>query len=222
MKKITALLLMILFVFGLAGCAKQTVQFDIKVANKITIFSGSTGQKIEVTDKSAVDHITANFNSVAFRKDKSSKGYEGYAYQITWYDADGKQIELVTVMRATRISYDGYFYDAMEADYEIDMDFIEELMESELPYDDFCFTIDPSAAVEINAEDRDYIINLLNEAQWTNGLTNCGSDFVFYTQKQEVRYHSECGTFNDITNQRAMTVSEEQRIKINGIVVKIN
>ncbi len=131
MKKITGLLLTILFVFGLAGCAKQNVQFDIKVANKITIFSGSTGEKVEITDKTAVDHITSNFNSIAFSKDKSSKGYDGYAYQITWYDADGKQIGFVTVMTATRISYDGYFYNAIEADCEIDMDFIEELMESD-------------------------------------------------------------------------------------------
>ncbi len=131
MKKITALLLTILFVLGLAGCAKQNVQFDIKVADKITIFSGSTGEKVEITDTSAVDHITSNFNALAFSKDKSSEGYDGYAYQITWYDADGKQIELATVMSATRISYDGYFYDTMEADHEIDIDFIEELMESD-------------------------------------------------------------------------------------------
>ncbi len=90
----------------------------------------------------------------------------------------------------------------------------------ELPHDAFCFTIDPSTTVEINAADRSYIIHILNEATWTNDLTNCGSDFVFYTQKQEVRYHSECGTFNDITNQKAMTVSEEQRIKINNILIK--
>ncbi len=130
MKKITALLLTIVFMLGSAGCVKQNVQFDIKVAYKITIFSGSTGEKVEITDANTVDHITSNFNAIAFRKDTSSKGYDGYAYQITWYDADGKQIELATVMSATRISYDGYFYDALEADYEIDINFIEELMEA--------------------------------------------------------------------------------------------
>ncbi len=88
----------------------------------------------------------------------------------------------------------------------------------ELPHDDFCFTVNPSTTVELNAEDRAYIIGILNEASWTNDLTDCGSDFVFYTQKQEVRYHSECGTFNDITNQRAMSVSDEQRVAINNIL----
>ena len=88
----------------------------------------------------------------------------------------------------------------------------------ELPHDQFCYSIDNSQAVELKTADKKYIVNLLNDASWTNDLSNCGSEFVFYTQKQEIRYHSECGTFNDITNKKSTTVTEEQRIAINTIL----
>ncbi len=85
----------------------------------------------------------------------------------------------------------------------------------ELPHDQFCYSVDLSAVIELETEDKSYIVDLLNEASWVNDLSNCDSDFVFYTQNQEVSYHSECGTFNDITNKKSMTVSEEERVAIN-------
>ncbi len=88
----------------------------------------------------------------------------------------------------------------------------------ELPHDQFCFfgATDQIQEVPLRAEDKAYIIELLNEAIWTNDLSNCEGDFVFYTQQQEVRYHSKCGTFTDMTNQKAMTVSDEARDRINA------
>ncbi len=88
----------------------------------------------------------------------------------------------------------------------------------ELPHDQFCYSADSAQTYELNSDDKQYVIDLLNGASWVNDLSNCGSDFVFYTQKQEVRYHSECGTFNDYTNNKSTTVSEEQRATINAIL----
>ncbi len=88
----------------------------------------------------------------------------------------------------------------------------------ELPHDKFCYSVDGTQTYELSADDRQYIIDLLNNASWVNDLSNCGSDFIFYTQKQEVRYHSECGTFNDYTNKKSATVSEEQRDIINAML----
>ncbi len=80
-----------------------------------------------------------------------------------------------------------------------------------LPHDQFCYAVHAAQTVELSAEDKLYMIDVFNEASWTNDLSKCESDFIFYTQKQEIRYHAECGTFQDITNQKSMTVSEEQR-----------
>lgn len=88
----------------------------------------------------------------------------------------------------------------------------------QLPHDQFCYTTGESQVVEMNTQDRRYIVELLNDAEWVNDLSNCYGDFVFYTQNEEVRYHSECGTFNDYTNKKSTTVSEEERYTINQIL----
>jgi len=85
-----------------------------------------------------------------------------------------------------------------------------------LPWDQFCYSETDSQAVEIPNDGKQYIINLLNNATWINDLGKCESDYVFYTQKQELRYHSECGTFNDVTNKKSTTLSEEQRVAVNA------
>ncbi len=87
-----------------------------------------------------------------------------------------------------------------------------------LPHDQFCYSANNSQVIEINADDRQLIIDLLNEASWTNDFGNCHSDFIFYTQKEEIKYHSACGTFTDYTNEQCTTVSEEQRIAVNAIL----
>ena len=93
----------------------------------------------------------------------------------------------------------------------------------EKPWDQFCFQLregelDVNKEIALSSEDTEYILSIMNSGKWINDLSNCGCDFVFYTSKQEVRYHSECGTFNDYTNKRSMTVTEEQRQKINSIL----
>ena len=87
-----------------------------------------------------------------------------------------------------------------------------------LPHDQFCYSMTTSQDIELSTEGKQYIIELLNNATWTNDLAKCANDFVFYTQKEEIHYHSECGTFNDITNQKMTTLSEEQCNTINAML----
>ncbi len=47
-------------------------------------------------------------------------------------------------------------------------------------------------------------------------LTECDIDFLFYTQKEKIRYHSECGAFYDITGKRSVAVSENEHALINS------
>lgn len=93
---------------------------------------------------------------------------------------------------------------------------------SEKPYlaawDGFCYTSAEHHAVEMESEDRKYIIDLLNKAVWETNLEDCECDFYFSLQRQRVEYHSECGTFNDITNGKNTKVAEDQRLKINTIL----
>lgn len=72
--------------------------------------------------------------------------------------------------------------------------------------------------VSLSESDKKYIASVLNGAAWTDGFTDCILDYIFKIQKEEIRYHSSCGTFNDYTNKRYLTVAEEQRQKINDIL----
>ncbi len=94
----------------------------------------------------------------------------------------------------------------------------------EIPHDQFCIytgeTEGLSMEISLSLSEKKDIIQILNNGKWANKLTNCACNFKFYTQKQTVAYHTECGTFNDYTNQKSMIVSEEQRQKINAILEK--
>ena len=90
--------------------------------------------------------------------------------------------------------------------------------EYKLPQDQFCYSIENSQTVELKTKDKKYIIDLLNEASWVNDAHNCGYNFFFYTQEQELTYQSTCGAFYDITNRKSTFVSEEQRVAINAIL----
>ena len=85
----------------------------------------------------------------------------------------------------------------------------------ELPWDHCCHSIQNASTVELSGEDRTYVVDVLNDGAWEEKTPNCVFDYIFYLKKQEVRYHSACGTFYDCTNQKSMTASHEERTKIN-------
>ncbi|MBQ6293860.1 MAG: hypothetical protein IJK77_08335 [Lachnospiraceae bacterium] len=85
-----------------------------------------------------------------------------------------------------------------------------------LPQGAFCNAEGSDAEIPLSQEAKEYIIGLLNSGTWMNDLTQCASDYYFHTAKQELRYHSDCGTFNDGTNRRSLTVSGEEKETINA------
>lgn len=85
-----------------------------------------------------------------------------------------------------------------------------------LPWDQFCSM--GTSTIELNGEEREYIIDLLNALEWKDGTPNCLCDFTFYPQAQKVNYHSSCGTFNDVTRGKAAKATEEQRLALNKIL----
>ncbi len=90
----------------------------------------------------------------------------------------------------------------------------------ELSWDGFCYVPgEPyEEAVELDPKDKNFIIDILNSATWTNDLAKCPADFIFVTQKQRIHYNCESGVFNDITRNKSTTLSEEDRTKINSIL----
>ena len=70
--------------------------------------------------------------------------------------------------------------------------------------------------VELSKEAQEYIIGLLNNGKWINDLAGTVDSHVFCTQQAKVRYSSCSGAFNDGTNRRYMTVTAQDREKINA------
>lgn len=88
-------------------------QFEIEGAHTMKIFSGSTGENIEVTNPDVIARITEEINLREFTRG-SKETIDGYSYAIAWYGEDGETIEILyllgggsTVIKAkTRRHYD--------------------------------------------------------------------------------------------------------------------
>lgn len=121
--------LFIIAVIGLVGIFSKNMTFDIGEAAKINIKSGLTGEETNIADNEFIKDITENINSLRFEKTSSTDGKVGYAYMLTWYDADNTQIACVTITdeNGYQISHDGYYY-KVGADLNIDMESIAEML----------------------------------------------------------------------------------------------
>ena len=75
-----------------------------------------------------------------------------------------------------------------------------------------------TALMDMTEDAQAEIISALNSGEWVDDLTNCGHDYEFTIDNATIRYQSDCGSFNDITNKRAMTLSEEGKANINNVL----
>jgi len=71
--------------------------------------------------------------------------------------------------------------------------------------------------VELSLEDMAVVSSYL-DADWVESLADCSSDYLVVIGARELRYHSDCGTFQDYRSGHSLTVSEEARIQINRIL----
>lgn len=67
-----------------------------------------------------------------------------------------------------------------------------------------------------DGEHRSFLIDLLNNSKWHYDVAKCDCDYtVIMKNNREIFYHSECGTFVDYDFNKSLTVSEEDRVKLN-------
>lgn len=133
-RKVVSLILLACVLFCIGNYFYHTVpyQFEIEGAQTVKIFSGTTGESIEVSDTDVIDQLTDMINSRRFtRGDKEA--VDGYAYALVWYDADGDVIEMLyllgrgsTVIKAKSRRH----YDLTDGFTPIDLAYIESLFEA--------------------------------------------------------------------------------------------
>ncbi len=77
---------------------------------------------------------------------------------------------------------------------------------------------DPAAYSD--GEPKRFLVDLLNNSKWHNNVAKCDCDYtVIMKNMREIFYHSECGTFIDYDFNKSLTVSEENRVKLNDYFV---
>ena len=72
--------------------------------------------------------------------------------------------------------------------------------------------------MDMTEEFHEKVLDLLNGGTWMNDITKCESDYEFETKNEEIQYHSECGAFIDVTNQRSLRLSDEEQAEINRML----
>ena len=75
-----------------------------------------------------------------------------------------------------------------------------------------------TALMDMTEDAHKTILSVLNKGKWKNDVTNCGYDYEFTTKNETIRYHSECGTFIDVTNGQAMVLAEKDKDIINDLL----
>lgn len=125
MKKWSPLVLILLCILTLAGCAK-TKDFKIAGAQRILLMSGSSGETVEITDMDTVRQITDNMTSLTFERGLSSKTTTGWRYNLRWYDDQDREAENITIMRDNTIEYQDYFWIASNG--SINMSLLDDLI----------------------------------------------------------------------------------------------
>lgn len=90
-------------------------------------------------------------------------------------------------------------------------------------------------AAELSEEDAEILTQVLSGGAWAEGTTDCASDCTVGLDGRWFRYHSECGTFNEITipgqpqlssappppaEGKSLPLADSERAAVNAVLEK--
>lgn len=107
---------------------KEFYKIDVEDVVKISIFNGHTGDKIEISDRTTINHIISNLNSVTIQRKSWALGHMGYRYRFEIF-GDETRLETYIVNSETIMRKDPYYYDVVDG--EIDIEYIASLFLNE-------------------------------------------------------------------------------------------
>ena len=68
-----------------------------------------------------------------------------------------------------------------------------------------------------DGEHKSFLVDLLNNSKWHNDVAKCECDYTIRMENdREIFYDSESGTFIDYDFSKSLTISEEDRVKLNA------
>lgn len=119
-------IIVILFVLGVLWykIAVEKINIDLRDVSKISIFDGTIGQGVEITDEAEMEYFLNHLNALQLKRNGLSLGRMGYRYRVTIFTKDNRQREFI-INSADTIRKDPFFYRVENG--VIDIEFIESL-----------------------------------------------------------------------------------------------
>ena len=111
------LVLTLLFMFSLVGCSSKTVLNDISSTKMIEIYNYETDTSVKITDQETINRICENLLSLKLSKMHYNKPTSS-VYTLTFFDASGKQIEVVGIPAHNWIRCNDAFYNITEGQFD--------------------------------------------------------------------------------------------------------
>lgn len=119
MKKRTVCIILVVillsFCIGFEIYYRAPVNFLENVSSKdvgcIAVFNGSSGARFTVSDEETMLQIIENLQGVTAKRNGISPNHDGYAYQLTFMDEQGKTIDTLIVNSANTVRKDPFFYE---------------------------------------------------------------------------------------------------------------
>lgn len=78
--------------------------------SSISVFDGQTGNSFVIDDLAEIRYIVENIQGVEMTRDKVSLGHMGYAFRMSFYNSNGKEIDSFVINSADTIRDDPFFY----------------------------------------------------------------------------------------------------------------
>ncbi len=82
--------------------------------------------------------------------------------------------------------------------------------------------LDDIASIDLSkaGEEAVTLRALIESAEWEEGTADCVNNYELIFDGNIIRYHSDCGTFNDSVSNRHIMLSEEDKAEVNAILEK--
>ena len=91
----------------------------------ISVFCGSTGQRMTLDDTEDIATIVNNIQSTKMKIGKISSNYDGYAFSLTFKDKEGNTLDSFIINSRNVIRDDPFFYECENG--ELCFSFLQEL-----------------------------------------------------------------------------------------------
>lgn len=211
---------------------KELSDLSKEEIKEVTVLANPPGKETALPEEE-IGKLVEILNSVAvYRKDNSYSEYDGQWVEFTVTKTDGTELEVAAYSPFVIINGEGYQakYESCQAMSGLANRVIEaatvnlEQVELEiLVGDNRVLTSRAIAAKEkvlyaLLPEEEDVVGTLIKAGEWQEGTADCANDCAIFVNGDKIRYHSECGTFNDNSNKKHLELAEGDKEALNEIL----